>query len=787
MICDIAKNPLRQRQLSLRMVLAASLCGIQLVVVLTILFLSFMSSERALLRQSDALLKEAGENVISHVDSFLTPAQQLLDVSRRLAENGLLTVEEDDTLEKHLFQQLIVAPQIAGIYFAEPNGRFVYVMRTDTKGRYRTKFIDPFDQSDPFHPARFIWRNDRFTILERHATQTDTYEARTRPWYTSVADRQTSVWTSPYIYYTTRRAGITYAVPVLAEDGAQIGILGIDIEIDALSAFLSKMWEDKGGAAIIINRDGDVLAHPTVPVIVNDTDLNRPELISIRNIDDPLAQTAFRDASEMQDGTPRFSEIDVNGRRYVSLLMAMPNEKLDWIVGLYAPTSFFSGEILSDRYRSIWFALLISLIAGLVGLAIAERINRPLKRFASGTRKAALEGASEKEELQSPYAELAGTADTLMSEIKRRKQSEIAYGRTFDLTSRGMAQLDPKTLVVLRANAQFAGLLGIEKSAVEGVSLAELLQKSEARQFAQILERLDSETEVIEELSIERPSKPRIWLRVNALLVRDDQGAPDHVVVAFDDLSEQRQSEILTAELKRDISHLSRVNMMGEMASGLAHELNQPLSAIAHNVDSAKHMLGKLGVDEKDVVAIHEDIERQALRAGEIIHALRDFIRKDSGNMKPFDLTVLCKQTAQLMESEARARQIALIVTPSPATHVNGNRAQIAQVIVNLTLNAFEAIDAGDIAHKHVTISINAQDDETAVVYVDDTGIGVPQDVVLFEKFDTSKASGMGLGLSISRSIVQANNGQIWHEARLQGGARFCFSLKTVAHEVARD
>ncbi len=769
-----------RRRRSLRATLALCLAGLQFVAVLSVTLSTFVSSENALLRQSRISLNEVSVNVIGQVKNFLNPARQVLDATRRLAENDVLNINDTAALESHFFQQLQVAPQLAGIYLADESGRFVYVMRTEEPGRYRTKVIPPFAPEITEHPADFQWRNDRFTLLDTAETQTDTYEARTRPWFTMVTEAKAPIWTQPYIFYTTRQPGITYGVPVLDEAGNIRAILGVDIQIDALSGFLLNIWSERRGAALVLNEDGSVLAHPTLVLIDTDADFDNPELPMVDQIDDPLARQAFGTVAQTGRAGitgPVHTDFELGGQDYVAMLIEVSEPGLNWLIGLYAAEDSFIGEIKKNRVQGIWIALSIAILTGAIGLALADRIYAPVRTFASQTQRLSSGEITPDEGLHSPYRELEDTGAALTQEVRQRQRFETAYGRTFDLASRGMAQISPESGRFQRVNAQLCDIMGYQPGELENMTLAETLPDDGQQIAVKFRETLLQDSEFIVENQFIRKDGSTIWLRVNAILIRDENGVPDHAVAIVDDVSDRKQAEAEASRLSRDLSHVARVNLMGEMASGLAHELNQPLSAISYNVDAAKITLEEIGDPDPELTQILTDIDRQSRRAGDIIRALREVVRKDRGRQTPFELGGLIRQTVTLMEGEARVNDIALTCAETALPQVIGNRTQIAQVLVNLLRNAIDALARAPVAAGRITITtrITADFVETRV---EDNGPGVSANVTLFNTFDTQKSDGMGLGLSICRTIIKANGGTIWHDSEVKSGARFCFTLR---------
>ncbi len=772
-------EPARRRR-SLRATLALCLGGLQFLAILSVILSTFVSSENALLRQSRNSLNEVSVNVIGQVKSFLNPARQALDATRRLAENDVLDISDATVLESHFFQQLQVAPQLAGMYLADETGRFVYVMRAEEAGRYRTKYVPPFLDGTTEHPADFKWRNDQFTLLETAATDTDTYEARSRPWYRMVSETKAPIWTEPYIFFTTRQPGITYSVPILDEDGNIRAILGVDIQIDALSGFLLDIWSERRGAALVLNEDGAVLAHPTLVLIRQEAHMEAPELTRVDQIADPIAQMAFGDVvqTDLSDTEgPVHTDFQLNGQDYVAMLIEVSEPGLRWLIGLYAAEDNFIGEIKKNRTQGVWIALAIAILTGAIGLAMADRIYAPVRTFASQSQQLFSGEITPEEVLHSPYRELEDTGVALTQEVKQRQRFETAYGRTFDLASRGMAQISPETGRFLRTNEQLCDIMGYQPEELEKMTLADILPEDGHQIAVKFRETLLQDSEFIIESQFIRKDGSPIWLRVNAILIRDESGIPDHAVAIIDDVSDRKQAEDEAGRLSRDLSHVARVNLMGEMASGLAHELNQPLSAISYNVDAAKITLDEIGDPDPELTEILSDIDRQSRRAGDIIRALREVVRKDRGRQTPFELSGLIRQTVSLMEAEAKLHEIKLHFEESGLPPVIGNRTQIAQVLVNLLRNAIDALARDPVAKGQINIMTRTTD-EMVEVHVQDNGPGVSDDVTLFNTFDTQKTDGMGLGLSICRTIVKANGGTIWYEPTETAGACFCFTLR---------
>lgn len=249
------------------------------------------------------------------------------------------------------------------------------------------------------------------------------------------------------------------------------------------------------------------------------------------------------------------------------------------------------------------------------------------------------------------------------------------------------------------------------------------------------------------------------------------------------DLTERQVREQRMQELQAELVHMSRLTSMGEMASALAHELNQPLSAIANYLKGARRLLGP---DEK-TARVGEAIDRaaeQALRAGQIIRRLRDFVARGESELQVESLSKMIQEASALALLGAKEYGIRIRFDFDPkADAVLADKVQIQQVLINLLRNAVDAMQ--DQPRRELAVSTARFEDDQAVVVIADTGPGVSPEIreQLFQPFVTTKRSGMGVGLSISRTIVEAHGGRIWVEPNDGEGAVFRFTLQTVPQE----
>jgi two-component system sensor kinase FixL len=263
------------------------------------------------------------------------------------------------------------------------------------------------------------------------------------------------------------------------------------------------------------------------------------------------------------------------------------------------------------------------------------------------------------------------------------------------------------------------------------------------------------------------------------LAVGETRGSRPFYTGFIRDLTERQLTEERLRDLQAELVHVSRLTAMGEMASTLAHELNQPLSAIANLLTGSRRLIDR-GRPE-DQAKVRDAVEKasaQALRAGDVIHRMREFVRRGASERAPESLSKVVEDAAALALIGAREHLVTTRLQLDPsADAVFADRVQIQQVLVNLIRNAVDAM--ADSQRRELTISSQRLDSGPVQVSVTDTGSGISDDFRerLFQPFMTTKAEGMGVGLSISRSIIEAHGGRIWADADPRGGTVFHFTL----------
>lgn len=260
---------------------------------------------------------------------------------------------------------------------------------------------------------------------------------------------------------------------------------------------------------------------------------------------------------------------------------------------------------------------------------------------------------------------------------------------------------------------------------------------------------------------------------------RYEDGRMECVGVA-QDITRRRHTEQALDRVRSELAHVTRVASLGEMAASIAHEVNQPLAGILTNASTCLRILKSGQADPERTIKTVERIVRDSHRASEVIKRLRTLFRRQDFSAEPFDLNEAAQEVIAICSHELQRRLIALTSDlDQTLPEVVGDRIQLQQVILNLVLNAADAIDASD--HHPRQIAVKTVESAPGIVQltVRDTGCGIAPDALnkVFDAFYTTKPNGMGIGLSVSKSILERHNGQLWARADEGQGATFCFAI----------
>jgi len=379
------------------------------------------------------------------------------------------------------------------------------------------------------------------------------------------------------------------------------------------------------------------------------------------------------------------------------------------------------------------------------------------------------------------YARLAAELIERQRAEEALRASEERFRRYFELGLIGMAMTSP-TKGILEVNDELCGMLGYERS--------ELLKKT----WAVMTHQDDLAADVVQfnrvmAGEIDGYTLDKRWIRkdgrvidtiMSAKCLRRADGSVDYFVGLVQDITERKRSEEALRAVQAQLAHMARVTTMGELTSSIAHEVNQPLAAVVTNGDACLRWLGN---DPPNLDRARESaagIIKEANRASEVIKRIRALAKKTPPQKTVLGVNEAIEEAIDLVGAELARHQVLLLKELVPdLPPVFGDRVQLQQVILNLIANGIEAMEAVTERPRELSIGSKATEDDRVLISVSDCGTGIRRESVdhLFEAFFTTKQEGMGLGLSISRTIVEGHGGRLWVSPNMPYGATFQFTL----------
>jgi len=367
----------------------------------------------------------------------------------------------------------------------------------------------------------------------------------------------------------------------------------------------------------------------------------------------------------------------------------------------------------------------------------------------------------------------------LTQDISRRRSEEAQLRAVLDSSPTALLLVDPHG-DIRYANQQAAATFGYAEGMV-GVAVDTLLPDScrggHARQRAQFARQPRRRGMASGRDLFARARCGREFPAEIALSPLDIEGSA-HVVVAVEDLTERRRAAQEVAIERESMAHMSRVSLIGEISGSLAHELNQPLAAILSNAQAAQRMLRRNPAEIADVREILDDIVENDRRAGQVISRLRGLLKKEFRAFVPLTANDLVNDALRVIRNDLINRGVEYrLDLAANVARIQGDPVQLQQVLLNLIINACEAM--GERAPRILTVRTALAHEGYIGFEVQDTGSGIPPDRLeaVFTAFQTTKPNGMGMGLSICRTIIRAHGGRIWASNASRGGASLTFEL----------
>lgn len=376
---------------------------------------------------------------------------------------------------------------------------------------------------------------------------------------------------------------------------------------------------------------------------------------------------------------------------------------------------------------------------------------------------------------------LIASRQSLLEGMRALQISERRWQGFYENTAVGIALVDAEGRI-MRANPALQKMLGYDPREIIGISLVDITEVSErATTRANVYNLLAGHRGSYQlQKRYERKDGSYLWAKVcsSVIPVVDREGP--RIAVIVEDLSAQKAAEEALAKTQADLARVSRLTTMGELVASIAHEVNQPLAAIVANSHAALRWLERPEPNHQEVVAALQRAHRDATHAGNVIKRIRSFMKKEELKHERLDIPGMIDALLQMLQRVLLQYAITVKVRIAPSLPEQmGDQVQLQQVILNLLVNAIDAMRCDTLRTRRILIEVRAEAACGVLFSVTDTGPGIPESIksAIFEPFHSTKSDGLGMGLAISRSIVESHGGSLWLDATSPEGARFAFCL----------
>ena len=622
------------------------------------------------------------------------------------------------------------------------------------------------------------------------------FDTREQPWYTRVRDTRSRYWTEPYIGSVERLLGVALSAPVFNKDGNFAGVCNVKLIFTALSDWMSSLRIGDNGRAFVVDTTGHLVAASggASPVVIG-ADGKQLRLLASEAADSIIREaTRYLDREPEIAGSsstgPRVFSFDdpERGRIYAAVDRFEAPGVIRWTIVSAVPASDFLGPV----YRAAYFSVAIStaIVAAFVvlGLWVVGRTLRPLTALTQAAQ--AIEKGEWRdvpEVRRNDEVGLLAQAFTLMTGRLREtldglRRSEAKLEEAQRVAHVGYWERDPDTHRITWSDETYRifGLTPREAT----ITVAEMLERihpedrpiwnQAAAEVLRGASRYDLEYRVF------RPDGELRIVHSQGDLRRDASSASRSMFGTIQDITDRRRAEEALQQAQADLARLNRVMLLEEMATSIAHEVNQPISAAITNANAGLRWLAARVPDLDEVRQALGRIVRDGTRAGEIIGRIRSLAKKTPPRRDRLDINEAIREAIALTQAEMQHNGVRLqsrLAERLPLA--SADRVQLQQVMINLSINAIEAMGGVSGGPRELTIVSGVDNANDLFVEVQDTGPGLDPEKLdrLFQSFYTTKPDGMGMGLAISRSIIEAHNGRLSAEPNKPRGAIFRLTL----------
>ncbi|WP_027722083.1 ATP-binding protein [Maridesulfovibrio zosterae] len=401
-------------------------------ITLTFIFMTIIiipisiTSRNALTGLAHEIMVNISSYTLDKSENYLRPAEKAAELTRFLADSNIVSSEDPQSMINYFYQQITLYGQFTSIYYGNIKGEFYMASKSNAKveNGFYTKQIQ---FADGKRECTLSWLTPDQKIIESKVDAKDSYDPRARPWFIDAIEKNTVIWTAPYLFFTGKKPGITTASPVYDKHGVIQGVVGVDISLEELSIFLSKLTIGQNGKAFIVNSSGDVVAFPDLDELKKTVqNSNKIRLSKISELNDSISRLAFeslRLPPEELPTTPVFTTFVHNDKRYSTMFTPFNDHKWPWIIGIYIPEDDYLGNIKESRDISIFIALIAVFLTGAVGWTVARKIEKSKKDAIAANNSKSQFLAVMSHEIRTPMNVILGATDLLKNSSPNKNQA----------------------------------------------------------------------------------------------------------------------------------------------------------------------------------------------------------------------------------------------------------------------------------------------------------------------------------------------------------------------------
>ena len=794
---------MNRRSFRLRTILIVAFVAQAVLATGLVGYYSYRRSRQAVHETIAELQAEVGARIEEHLLRFLATPHLINQLNANAIRLGTLDMRDPESLERHLWEQIHAFPEVSSIYFANPAGGLVDAGREGAGGPLYVIATDEFT-SGPFRKYSTDEEGNRTDLLQ---TVPD-FDARTRSWFTSAVDREGATWSDIYVLFSGQDMAISASRPVYDSSGTLLAVVASDIFLSQIGDFLADLETGGNGVSYIAERSGLLVSNSTQEPSFAVRE-GRAERYQLCQSPHELICSASQHILEAVDSfseilSPWQSRFDLDGKSYAVRIAPVRDDLgVDWLIATAVPEADFMAQIRASNQTTIFLIVLSALLALSVGIVVAQWATRPIARLQASARALAsrtwdpVPTTGRIHEVSQLADSLNRMATDLQRTMDELRASEARYSLlanhaadviwTMDLEGR-FTYISPSVEALFGYTVEEVMARPIRKSlskesrAFIEHGLAQLRAAFAAGEKVSLDEQL--------ELEQRRKDGSTIWTESRLSAIVNDDGTFLGILGVTRDISARRRAEQERLAIEAHLRQSQRLESIGTLASGIAHEINNPLTGIINYAD----LIGGR-IEDNRLREYAEGITREGKRVAEIVRSLLSFSRQDTAEYQPEQIEQLVEASLRLLGATLREDQIDVIQDlPKDLPLVWCRGQHIEQILINLLANARDALNLRYPGrHEDKAIRISAQRKkahgaEWIRITVEDAGVGISTEILerIFDPFFTTKPrdEGTGLGLSVSYGIVKEHRGELSVESTEGVGTKFHIDLPVERQDV---